>query len=128
MNIFQEGLLRLYLKPVVESDLPGRLRIRFRKADLLPAEALPYLHYIYNVLTLLDGVHDAAVNPRIGTVLITYDKDQTNAKKILHWVDTIVDTGLTLAKEDTWQGASEETIARMMRERLELRLAKIKEG
>lgn len=128
MNIFQEGLLRLYLKPVVESDLPGRLRIRFRKADLLPAEALPYLHYIYDVLTLLDGVHDAAMNPRIGTVLITYDKDQTNAKKILHWVDTIVDTGLTLAKEDTWQGASEETIARMMRERLELRLAKIKEG
>ncbi len=128
MNIFQEGLLRLYLKPVVESDLPGRLRIRFRKADLLPAEALPYLHYIYDVLTLLDGVHDAAVNPRIGTVLITYDKDQTNAKKILHWVDTVVDTGLTLAKEDTWQGASEETIARMMRERLELRLAKIKEG
>ncbi len=128
MNIFQEGLLRLYLKPVVESDLPGRLRIRFRKADLLPAEALPYLHYIYDVLTLLDGVHDAAVNPRIGTVLITYDKDQTNAKKILHWVDTIVDTGLTLAKEDTWQGASEENIARMMRERLELRLAKIKEG
>lgn len=94
MNIFQEGLLRLYLKPVVESDLPGRLRIRFRKADLLPAEALPYLHYIYDVLTLLDGVHDATVNPRIGTVLITYDKDQTNAKKILHWVDTIVDTGL----------------------------------
>lgn len=128
MNIFQEGLLRLYLKPVVESDLPGRLRIRFRKADLLPAEALPYLHYIYDVLTLLDGVHDAAVNPRIGTVLITYDKDQTNAKKILHWVDTVVDTGLTLVKEDTWQGASEETIARMMRERLELRLAKIKEG
>lgn len=128
MNIFQEGLLRLYLKPVVESDLPGRLRIRFRKADLLPAEALPYLHYIYDVLTLLDGVYDAAVNPRIGTVLITYDKDQTNAKKILHWVDTVVDTGLTLVKEDTWQGASEETIARMMRERLELRLAKIKEG
>lgn len=128
MNIFQEGLLRLYLKPVVESDLPGRLRIRFRKADLLPAEALPYLHYIYDVLTLLDGVHDTTVNPRIGTVLITYDKDQTNAKKILHWVDTIVDTGLALVKEDTWQGASEETIARMMRERLELRLAKIKEG
>ena len=128
MNIFQEGLLRLYLKPVVESDLLGRLRIRFRKVDLLPAEALPYLHYIYDVLTLLDGVHDATVNPRIGTVLITYDKDQTNAKKILHWVDTIVDTGLALVKEDTWQGASEETIARMMRERLELRLAKIKEG
>ena len=128
MNIFQEGLLRLYLKPVVESDLLGRLRIRFRKVDLLPAEALPYLYYIYDVLTLLDGVHDATVNPRIGTVLITYDKDQTNAKKILHWVDTIVDTGLALVKEDTWQGASEETIAHMMRERLELRLAKIKEG
>ncbi len=128
MNIFQEGLLRLYLKPVVESDLPGRLRIRFRKVDLLPSEALPYLHYIYDVLTLLDGVHDVTVNPRIGTVLITYDKDQTNARKILHWVDTVVDTGLSLAKEDTWQGASEDTIARMMRERLELRLAKIKEG
>jgi copper chaperone CopZ len=128
MNIFQEGILRLYLKPTVESDLPGRLRIRFRKADLLPKEALPYLHYVYDVLTLLDGVTDATVNPRIGTILITYDKNQTDAKKILHWVDTVVDTGITLVKEDTWQGASEETIARMMRERLEMRLGKTKEG
>ena len=128
MNIFQEGILRLYLKPTVESDLPGRLRIRFRKADLLPKEALPYLHYVYDVLTLLDGVTDATVNPRIGTILITYEKNQTDAKKILHWVDTVVDTGITLVKEDTWQGASEETIARMMRERLEMRLGKTKEG
>ena len=39
MNKMQEHFLRMSLKPVVESDLPGRLRIGFARFNLLPGEA-----------------------------------------------------------------------------------------
>ena len=56
MNALQERILRACLKPAVECDLPGRLRLRFAKADRLPEQALPYLHYIPEVMQLLPGV------------------------------------------------------------------------
>ena len=82
MNKMEESFLRLCLHPKVECDLPGRLRISFSKYHLLPKEALPYLHYIQDVLQLLPGVSGAEINPRIGTVLIRYDAAVTNTRAI----------------------------------------------
>ncbi len=100
MNIVGETFLRHCLKPRVECDLPGRLRIRFRHSEQLPKEALPYLHYVQDVLTMLPGVTDVTVNARIGTALVLYDAQTTNSRPILRWVDIVVDTGLEIAKED----------------------------
>ena len=91
MNKIEESFLRLCLKPAVECNLPGRLRLSFGKDRLLPKEALPYLHYIRDVLQLLPGVMDAEINPRIGTVLIRYDANVTTARTVLRWVDIVVD-------------------------------------
>ena len=128
MNKFSEGFLRLCLKPTVECDLPGRLRLSFGKYRLLPKEAEPYLHYIQDVLQLLPGVFSAQINPRIGTILIQYDAKITNTRAILRWVDIVVDEGIRLSKEDIWQGASEADLAQLVRQRLILRLPQQKEG
>ena len=122
MNKMQEHFLRTSLRPVVESDLPGRLRIGFVRCNLLPAEAKPYLHYIYDVLRMLPGVTDVRVNARIGTVLITYDGSCCNAQKVLQWVDTVVDTGIELAGERDWQASDEKLLEKIMRDRLTRRL------
>ena len=53
MNKFQEAFARHCLKPKAECDLPGRLRMKFSKYDMLPKEALPYLHYVRDVLAML---------------------------------------------------------------------------
>ena len=124
MNKMEESFLRLCLHPKVECDLPGRLRISFSKYHLLPKEALPYLHYIQNVLQLLPGVSGAEVNPRIGTALIRYDAKQTTAQAILRWIDLVVDEGICIFREVAWQGASEEELANLARNRLKLRLPK----
>ena len=109
-------------------DLPGRLRISFSKYHLLPKEALPYLHYIQNVLQLLPGVSGAEVNPRIGTVLIRYDAAVTNTRAILRWVDIVVDEGICISKEDVWQNAGEKELEEIVRQRLILRLPQQKKG
>ncbi len=122
MNKMQEHFLRTSLKPVVGSDLPGRLRIGFARYNLLPEEARPYLHYIYDVLEMLPGVSEVRVNARIGTVLIIYDTGCCDAQRVLHWVDTVIDTGIELAKERDWQPSDEKLLEKIMRERLTRRL------
>jgi hypothetical protein len=55
----ETALIRHYLKPTVTSDLPGRLRLSFKGYQMLPKEALPYLHYVQDVMTMLPGVRGA---------------------------------------------------------------------
>ena len=122
MNKMQEHFLRASLKPVVESDLPGRLRIAFARFNLLPDEAKPYLHYVCDVLEMLPGVTGVRVNARIGTILITYDGKRCDSRRVLNWVDTVVDTGIELAGERDWQPSDEKLLEKRMRERLGARL------
>lgn len=128
MNIIGETFLRHCLKPRVECDLPGRLRLRFRHSEQLPKEALPYLHYVQDVLKMLPGVTEVTVNARIGTVLVIYDAGTTNTRQILRWVDIVVDTGLEIAKEIKPEEVDEESLGRVVRQRLILRLPQGKEG
>ena len=128
MNIVGETFLRHCLKPRVECDLPGRLRLRFRHSEQLPKEALPYLHYVQDVLKMLPGVTEVTVNARIGTVLVIYDAGTTNTRQILRWVDIVVDTGLEIAKEIKPEEVDEESLERVVRQRLILRLPQGKEG
>lgn len=130
MGRIENGFVRYCLKPAVSCNLPGRLRMTFRSYKLLPKEALPYLHYIRDVLTMLPGVTDVQINPRIGTVLVLYDPEMTAPRQILRWVDIVVDTGLELAGEMDWQhmAADEADLERMVRSRLILRLPQAKEG
>lgn len=55
MGRIETALIRHYLKPTVTSDLPGRLRLSFKGYQMLPKEALPYLHYVQDVMTMLPG-------------------------------------------------------------------------
>ena len=119
----REGILRCNLKPRVESDLPGRLRMLFPRYALLPDSARPYLHYVEDVLKLLPGVHTVRVNARIGTALVLYDQTICTTRQILRWVDIVVDTGIEIAREmEDTEEKDETDIASVVRERLILRL------
>ena len=128
VNIVGETFLRHCLKPRVECDLPGRLRMRFRHSEQLSKEALPYLHYVQDVLTMLSGVTDVTVNARIGTALVLYDAQTTSSRQILRWVDIVVDTGLEIAKEIKPEEIDEQKLEQIVRQRLILRLPQVKEG
>ena len=124
MGLIEETYLRHCLKHTVSCDLPGRLRLTFPKYKLLPKEALPYLHYVKDVMTMLPGVKDTEINPRIGSMLVLYDTEATTPKEIQRWMSTVVDTGLELVREIDWQTAAvdERVIEQKARERLAERL------
>ena len=118
MNTLQKHMIRGCLTPEIECDLPGRLRLGFRKYKLLPPEALPYLHYVKDVLDMPGGVTDVQLNPRIGTALILYDPSVTSAQRIMKWIGIVTDVGLELAGEQSWQPCDGGRIEQLMRNRL----------
>ena len=124
MGLIEDAYLRHCLKHTVSCDLPGRLRLTFPKYKLLPKEALPYLHYVKDVMTMLPGVKDTVINPRIGSMLVLYDTEATTPKEIQRWMSTVVDMGLELVREIDWQTAAvdERAIEQRARERLAERL------
>jgi len=128
MISIRESILKCSLKPRVESDLPGRLRILFPRYSLLPDSVGPYLHYVEDVLKLLSGVHTVKVNARIGTVLVLYDQAICTTRQILRWVDIVVDTGIEIAHEmEDTKGKNETDIVSIVRKRLILRLPQCRE-
>ena len=123
MTRLREEMLRRNLKPRVESDLPGRLRVMFPRYDLLPEAAKPYLHYVEEVLKLLPGAETVRMNPRIGTVLVLYDREKCSSARILRWIDIVVDTGIEIAGGlDLEKIPDEAEIAEKVRQELTLRL------
>ena len=123
MALVRDSFIRLCLKPSVECDLPGRLRLRFGRFELLPKAALPYLHYIEDILGMLAGVREVRVNARIGTILILYDAQMTSSAAILHWVDAVVEEGLRMAREKDWSKAVDEAeLVHLARRRLTMLL------
>ena len=127
MNKISEALLKRYLKPAVQSDLPGRLRLVFEKYGKLPREAQPYLHYVRDIFLMLPGVKDCTLNERIGTVLILYDAAVTNPRAILRWAEVVTDECIRMSEEIVWQGANEQDLEALIRKRLSRHLPN-KEG
>ena len=128
MNSLEEGFTRRSLKPRVDCDIPGRLRLSFARYALLPEAAKPYLHYVEDVLKLLPGVREVRLNPRIGTILVLYDPSEAGTRQILRWVGIAVDTGLEIARElEGVEAVDEDTLAERVRRRLVLRLPRARE-
>ena len=128
MNSLEEAFIRRSLKPRVDCDIPGRLRLSFTRHALLPEAAKPYLHYVEDVLKLLPGVMEVRLNPRIGTILVLYTPGEAGSKQILRWVGIVVDTGLEIARElEGTEVVDEDTLAERVRRRLVLRLPQTEE-
>ena len=128
MNSLEEAFLRRSLKPRVDCDIPGRLRLSFARHALLPEAAKPYLHYVEDVLKLLPGVREVQLNPRIGTILVLYTPGEAGSRQILRWVNIVVDTGIEIARElDGADAVEESVLAERVRRQLVLRLPQNKE-
>ena len=122
--MFEAQMIRWYLKPHIESDLHGRLRMSFAHFRKLPKEALPYLHYVQDVFGMIDGVTEVRVNPQIGTLLIIYDPAQVSSERLQRWLSTVVETGIEIARElETSVPVAEETVRELAKKRLQSRLS-----
>lgn len=119
-------LLKWFMKPRVESDIPGRLRLSFPKYHLLPKGAAPYLHHIETLYLMVPGVQSVRLTPQIGTMLITYDPEKTSRAQLLQWTDMVFLTGAELLRRlASLPPATEDQVIRLAQDMLAPRLEEL---
>ncbi len=72
------------IRDCVRSLLPGRARLRHPMLFRLDAESCTE---VCGMLEAIPGVTGATVNPRVGSLLITWNKDETTAEDLLAAVE-----------------------------------------
>ncbi|MBQ7486139.1 MAG: hypothetical protein IJT77_01445 [Clostridia bacterium] len=125
MTIIKEQELRFSLRYEIVKELPGYLRIRFPAYRSLPEEAVGYLGYLNDAMTLMPGILSATPNPRIGSLLIRYQPDRLDTKKVRRWIQAIIDEGIAFFREYEQKMPDEPTIEKLMRKRLADRMVRV---
>lgn len=112
---FKVALLNFLFKFEVVSDLPGRMRLKVKNFKKIPKEAVEYQKYGVQAIKKLKGVRNVTFNFVIGTILIEYDNDILDSKKIVHWLNII--KNLLVQNIDlinSLEGKSEEEASRIL--------------
>lgn len=109
------AVLNKMFKLNIVSDLPGRLRLKVTNFNKIPKEAQEYQKYAIDGMKKLDGIKEVNFNFVTGSILIKYDIEKLNSKKIISWLDAIKKWALNNEKEiRSWEGKSEQEIVDMV--------------
>ena len=87
---FREMILKSLSKIDVIHSIPGRIRLKIPFLDKVPPKYRLYDNYILEALKILPGIESLSLNYVLGTAVITYDTDKLYEKKVLAWINEII--------------------------------------
>lgn len=89
MNIFLKSAFLFFNKIKIVHSIPGRLRLQIPGLDKVPQEFQKYDCYTTNIIKMENGIKDVSYSYLTGKMLITYDENTTNEKKIIDWLNFV---------------------------------------
>lgn len=129
MDKLKLSALKKGLQVSVKSDLPGRLRLAVRHAQLIPEDSRAQaIIYVEKALRFLKGIDTVEVNPKIGTVLIHYQPELLTKTTILRWIDIVIEELATHLPDLIRQGLNRpQELETFFESKLAARITKIQE-
>lgn len=88
---FKTYIIKQFAKVKVVHSIPGRLRLKVCKSVDIPEQFRGYDKFVVVGVKLLNGIKDINFNYLLGTIVLTYDVEQTYEEKILKWIDKIIE-------------------------------------
>lgn len=101
----KEMMIKRLLNFKIVRDAPGQLLIKFDSNANIQNEFKQYESLLVRGAKLLDGIKDLQFDYSRNLIGISYDIKKLNAKKVLAWVQIIIDTlvqNLTFI-QNNWQ-------------------------
>ncbi|WP_294664072.1 HMA2 domain-containing protein [uncultured Fusobacterium sp.] len=89
MNTLFKTAFLYFNKIKVVHSIPGRMRLSVPGLNNVPENMRQYEHYTTSLMKLEDGIKEISYSYVTGKILVTYDKDVTNEKKILDWINFV---------------------------------------
>ncbi|ADL53597.1 HMA2 domain-containing protein [Clostridium cellulovorans] len=81
-------------KTRVVHSLPGRIRLKVPHLNRVPIQHRNHHSEILHAIRILNGIEDVTINYDLGTVLITYDTKVLYERKLLAWVDRVIQVNI----------------------------------
>lgn len=126
MNTLFKTAFLYFNKIKVVHSIPGRMRLSVPGLNNVPENMRQYEHYTTSLMKLEDGIKEISYSYVTGKILVTYDKDVTNEKKILDWINFVWKK--VVDNEDIYNKMQPEEIEKNLDKFYEMLCKELKKG
>lgn len=126
MNTLFKTAFLYFNKIKVVHSIPGRMRLSVPGLNNIPENMRQYEHYTTSLMKLEDGIKEISYSYVTGKILVTYDKDVTNEKKILDWINFVWKK--VVDNEDIYNKMQPEEIEKNLDKFYEMLCKELKKG
>ncbi len=91
MGIIDNLFIKINRNISVIHSLPGRLRVHIPLTRKIPEEYSAFISLMKAILSIPDEINSIEISSLSGSVLILYDKDRSSEKKIMTFIDSVMD-------------------------------------
>lgn len=126
MNTFIKTAFLYFNKIKVVHSIPGRLRLQIPGLDKVPEEMRKYEHYTTSLIKMHKGIKEISYSYVTGKLLVIYDKDITDEKKILDWLNFVWKK--VVDNEDVYNKLTPEEIEKNLDRFYEMLCSELKKG
>ncbi len=126
MNTLLKTAFFYFNKIKVVHSIPGRIRLSVPGLSNVPENMRKYEHYTSSLIKMEKGIKDISYSYVTGKVLLTYDKDVTDEKKILDWINFIWKK--VIDNEDVYNKMQPEEIEKNLDKLYEMLCKELKKG
>lgn len=111
----KEMMMKKFLNFKIVRNVPGQLVIRFDTNKNIESEFRKYETLVVRGGNLLDGIKDMQFDYSKNLIGVSYDIKKLEAKKVLAWVQIIIDTLIDNLKfiQNNWEYNSNEVIRKI---------------
>lgn len=126
MNTLLKTAFLYFNKIKVVHSIPGRLRLYIPGLDKVPEEMKKYEHYTTSLIKMHSGIKEVSYSYITGKILLIYDKDTTDEKKIIDWLNLVWKK--VVDNEDVYSKLTPEEIERNLDKFYGMLCSQLKKG
>lgn len=115
----KEMMIKRFLTFKIIRNIPGQLVIRFENSSTnIQSEFKKYESLLVRGAKLLDGINELQFDYSRNLIGISYDIKKLEAKKVLSWVQIIIDTLVDNLSfiQNNWQGNLHGVVSKIEKE------------
>ena len=126
MNTLLKTAFFYFNKIKVIHSIPGRIRLAVPGLNNVPENMRKYEHCTTSLIKIEKGIKDVSYSYVTGKVLLIYDTNETNEKKILDWINFIWKK--VIDNEDIYNKMQPEEIEKNLDKLYEMLCKELKKG
>ena len=126
MNSLLKSAFLYFNKIKVVHSIPGRLRLQIPGLDKIPEDMKKYEHYTTSIIKMEQGIEDISYSYITSKVLVKYNPQLTNEKKIVDWFNFVWKK--IVENEDVYNKMSVEEIEKNLDKFYEILCKELKRG